>query len=498
MRIRPYQAEAVKELLDKKRILVADEMGLGKTSASIIGKTGIELRNGRDISALIACPLSVVEHWEAETQKWYKYGKETTTVHLTTQEFEDRMEQARNADFVILDYPALSRLDKHSLQRISGLGFGYGIIDEGHNAKNPDALRTISANNLFSRMPYIMILTGTPMPNSVEDIYALMHLLDPQKFPLDSHDPQSFVRGFFTTFRRDPEAVRTLLGQRMLRRTVRDYMNEEVPKLEQTVTEVELAGDHQRVYEAIFERAFSRQNEAGTKLIQLQKAVLDPKLVDPKYLPRSLAARQTNMESYVYERVDELLAEVSRRKGKAIIFSKFKDGVTNELAVRWAEYGPVIVDSDDVRRPIEDYDSSQIGISKREFLRRKFQRDPKTKLMIATTVVNEGVDLTAATDVIHLGLPYTPAEFDQRNRRSWRFGEVQKEIVRSHILKTSLPYGRPTIDQGLEEMIEDKRRMTTYLLEQPFKLTTADWQELRQRRITRSKHLRSFLKKGDN
>ncbi len=496
-KLRMYQVEAVKELLDKKRILVADEMGLGKTIEGIVGKTAIELQNYKNkyaIGALVTCPLSVVDTWRSEIPRWYQYGEDSKIVHLTLQDFQRQLADARDADFVILDYYTLSRLgtDRSALAKIARIDFEYGIIDEGHNAKNPEALRTMAVQHLFGNMNYLMSLTGTPMPNRVSDIYMLMHLLDAEKFPIDSTDPSKLVSAFFRTFKRNPEVVKNLLGEKMLRRSVKDYLGMHVPELEQDVVEVELIGDHERVYQAILEASFPYRYR-GVKLVQLQKAMLDPCLVEPSYLPDSLARRQKFMQSCTYERIDSLLRDISRKNGKALIFSRFREGVTDNIAARWDAYSPVIIDGEDYSREVEGYEAISTGIRKREFLRKRFQTDPKTRLMITTTVMNEGVDLTAATDVVHLGLPYTPSEFDQRNRRSWRFGEVQKDVVRAHIIKTVLSNGAPTLDQGLEEMIENKRRQTTYLLEQPFKLTLEDWEDLKQLSLVRSRHLKPFL-----
>ena len=107
--------------------------------------------------------------------------------------------------------------------------------------------------------------------------------------------------------------------------------------------------------------------------------------------------------------------------------------------------------------------------------------------------MDEGVDLTAATDVVHLTLPYTPSTFEQRNRRSQRIGEVQKDYANVHVIKPVLDEFTPVITEGIEKLLDDKRRIITYILKQPFDLTKEDIEEIKNGGAKSSKHIAPLI-----
>lgn len=213
------------------------------------------------------------------------------------------------------------------------------------------------------------------------------------------------------------------------------------------------------------------------KLIELRKAALDPNLVSPAFLGGKLAERRGNLKSNVYETLDELVSKVVDDKGKLLVFTDFKRGVTDKLEERYKHYGAVVIDGDDA------------DLTSREETRRKFQRDKDCKVLIATTVMDEGVDLTAATDIAHITLPYMPSIIDQRNRRAQRIGEVRKDYVNVHVIKPTIDSLTPTITEGIERLLDDKRRIMAYILQQPFAVTKQDLEEIKNGHSEKSKHL---------
>jgi len=489
--LRPYQLEAVKDVLEKKRVLIADDMGLGKCAEAISAKTALESRSGYDIPTLITCPSAVMEHWTDEVRLWYKKKEDSRIVQINSSTYDRDVKRARNSDVAIIGYPTLSYFggSPEKISMLGDSGFRYGIIDEAHNAKNPDSMRSMAVKNLYDGMDNLAILTGTPVPNTVIDLYMLLSLLEPKQFPVHSENVKPILSGFYTMFRNDPEFVRRVLNERMLRRTIEDYLREKVPELRQRTVNVGLDGEHLEVYRALYDN-----DEFGPsrKLIELQKAAIDPNLVNPQLLPEKLAERLGRMESSMYSALDEVVERTVDEGGKILVFSNLRQGVTDKLKSRWAKYGALIVDGDDKHRAVEDYDEKQ-ELSKREFIRKRFQQDPDTRVLIATTVMDEGVDLTAATDIAHLGLPYTPAAFDQRNRRSQRIGDVQKDYVNVHVLKATLNGLTPTIHEGLERLLSDKRRIVTFLLKEPFSLTQRDLDEIKNGHVSRSRNIAPLL-----
>ena len=477
-----YQLEAVNDILHKKRMLIADDMSLGKCAESIVPKTLIEKRQGYESKTLIVCPASVAEHWEDEIKSWYKKKANTKISRIQTPTYDSDIKNIENADFVIIGYPTLSYFgnQKSKIDRLVGLGFQYGIIDEAHNAKNPESIRSKGVKSLFDSMEYLAILSGTPIPNTVVDIYMLLSLLDKENFPIDVENSKAVLNDFYNRFRADPEFVRRILNDRMIRRTVKDYLHNKFPELKQSDLEVRLEGEHRDAYLQIY---YNDDIKPASKLIQLRLASLDPNLVNPHLLNSKLASRIGKMESSIYESLDDIVEEVTDSNGKVLVFSDFREGVTNKLKERYEKYGAVVIDGNVTSMVHEN------KISKREQVRKKFQQNPDCKILIATTVMDEGVDLTAATDVVHLTLPYTPATLDQRNRRVQRIGEVEKDHVNVHVVKPGLDKLIPSITEGIERLLHDKKRIITYILEQPFSLTKQDLDEIKNGKEEKSKNL---------
>jgi superfamily II DNA or RNA helicase/ubiquinone/menaquinone biosynthesis C-methylase UbiE len=483
--LRLYQVEAAKDIRDNKRVIIADDMGLGKCAEAIIAKTALEKKQGHDEKALIVCPPSVAQHWSEEIKCWYKKKGETriTTIQTPTYDSDLQKIERENSDFAIIGYSTLSSFgaDRSSFDKLRRLNFQYGIVDEVHNAKNPDSIRSMAVKKLFDSMDYLALLSGTPIPNSVIDIYMLLSLLDKDRFPITQTSSRAILAGFYNLFRRDPEAISELINSRMIRRTAENYL--EIPKLKQQDVEIKLEGEHAEVYKQIYENPNIRP---GAKLMQLIKASIDPNLVNPHFLDSNLALNIGNMKSCVYNSLDKLVQQVTDKNGKILIFSNLKVGVVDKLQERYKQYGAEVIDSEVTSI------SYETNISRREEIRRKFQKDSDCKILIATTVMNEGVDLTGATDIVHLTLPYTPAEFDQRNRRSQRIGEIRKEEVNVHVISPILD-SVPIIIEGIKNLLADKRRIINFMMNDPVKVTYQDLKEFRDGNSAKSKHLRFFL-----
>lgn len=482
---RYYQTEAAMEILDKKRVLIADDMSLGKCAEALGAIKLVEHVNKTDIKPLIVCPNSVKIHWAGEIRKWHKKGNATKIAYIDTPTYKQDVIRTRDADCGIIGYSTLSCLgnQESKLLSLQDSGFQYGIVDEVQNAKNPESIRGMAVKKLFDSMDYLALLSGTPIPNSILDIYILLSLLDKEQFPLTTENPRAILSSFYNMFRQDPEFVKRTLNDHMIRRTVDDYLNDKIPKAHINNLEIRLTGDHKEAYLQIYE---NDSINPGTKLIQLRKAALDPNLINPKFL-NELSSKTGCMQSDIYRSLDNLIERVVDENGKLLVFSDFRKGVTEKLRRRYERYGALIIDGD-----VSPLNSNK-ELSIREGVRRKFQNESKHKVLIATTVMDEGVDLTVATDVAHITLPYYPAAFDQRNRRVQRIGEVMKESMNIHIMKPFIE-NTSLITEGIERLIEDKRRIITYIIDKPAYLTKKDLNEIKNRSAEKSKLLSPFIK----
>lgn len=490
LKLRPYQVEAALELYTKKRAIVPDGMGLGKCAEAIAAKNLIEKREGCDARTLIVCPSSTIPHWIDEIKLWYHKKGETSIAPINTTNYHENVAHAKYSDFTIVGYPTISYLgqDRQSIGKLEEIGFRYGIVDEVHNAKNPESIRSCAVKGLFDSMDYLALLSGTIIPNSIVDIYMLLSLVDKENFKVPLENKSAVLSAFYNMFKEDPGKVKTIVEEHLINGHVRDadtYLHASVPKLNLKNVEIPLTGEHRETYMQIYQNDNIKH---GNKLIQLIKASIDPGIVNPKLLDADLASRIKNAESNVFKKLDDIVKEAVDRNGKVLIFSDLKVGITNNLKERYKEYGALVIDGE-TSADIENGKAT----SEREKIREQFQRNPNSKVLLSTTVMDEGVDLTGATDVVHLTLPYTPAVFDQRNSRSQRIGEVKKENLNVHVLIPKLPNLVPTVTEGIYELLNDKRKIIEFIIKDPLRLTKQDLQELENGHSEKSRPLANVI-----
>lgn len=166
--LRPYQRRGVEWLHHLADVgchgLLADEMGLGKTLQVI------SLLNARPLagtSTLIVCPASVVPVWAEEIERFFP---------------EMRTDVVKSGhDFTMSEEPLVwlasyTQLRKHR-ELLSGIEFGYAILDEGQFIKNPDA--KVTRATFAIRAQHRLVLTGTPLENRQLDLWSIFRFLLP-------------------------------------------------------------------------------------------------------------------------------------------------------------------------------------------------------------------------------------------------------------------------------------------------------------------------------
>tara|TARA_Y100000310_G_scaffold284177_1_gene306800 strand:- start:10054 stop:12183 length:2130 start_codon:yes stop_codon:yes gene_type:complete len=450
-KLHPFEFVGAHRLYEEERFLLADEMGMFKTAQAIFANNKFRQKN-KSLRTLIVCPTSVREHWARELQQWAYPKGDVNLVYA--ENLEQGIRNARSSTWTIMSYPLMSRIENGGLQKLRRSGFHHVIPDEVHNAKNPDALRTRAIKFLADRADYVSLLSGTPIPNTMSDLYVLMSLLDPEKYQFDPEKDATDVdnfriarQSFIQLYVERPQAVKELLHRKMLRRTGKDYLADQIPELVNHRVEVPLTGRHLQTYQETVEQ----EMHVGRKIMDLAKSSLDPCLIDDS-LPTTRRNGRDMSDKYAV--LDEIVErEMAKRDGKVLIFSDLKQGIIDPLLDSYHEYGAIKITGDV---------PTTGGI--REGLRQQFQRDKNTRILLATTTMNEGVDLTAATAVVDLTIPLTPAERHQRWKRSHRPGEVKKDRVDAYTLYTTIPGSQSSLDQALLDMVDGKERIVSYLL----------------------------------
>ncbi|XP_056247354.1 chromodomain-helicase-DNA-binding protein 8 isoform X2 [Seriola aureovittata] len=260
--LREYQLEGVNWLLfnwyNRQNCILADEMGLGKTIQSI-ALLSEEYAAGVQGPFLVIAPLSTITNWEREFSTWTNMNAIVYHGSLASRQMIQQYEMyckddkehlipgAYKFDALITTFEMVLS-DCPELREIS---WRCVIIDEAHRLKNRNCKLLDSLKMLD--LEHKVLLTGTPLQNTVEELFSLLHFLEPAQFPSETE----FLRDFGDLKTEEQvQKLQAILKPMMLRRLKEDVEKNLAPKQE-TIIEVELTDIQKKYYRAILERNFS-------------------------------------------------------------------------------------------------------------------------------------------------------------------------------------------------------------------------------------------------
>ncbi|KAL7978947.1 hypothetical protein Chor_013436 [Crotalus horridus] len=322
-----------------------DEMGLGKTIQSITFLCEI-LLNGIKGPFLIIAPLSTIANWEREFRTWTDlnvvvyHGSMISRQMIQQYEMYFRDSQGR----IIRDtykFQAIITTFEMILggcPELNAIEWRCVIIDEAHRLKNRNCklLEGLKLMNLEHKV----LLTGTPLQNTVEELFSLLHFLEPLRFPAESTFMQEF--GDLKT-EEQVQKLQAILKPMMLRRLKEDVEKKLAPKQE-TIIEVELTNIQKKYYRAILEKNFAFLSKGAGQanvpnlvntMMELRKCCNHPYLIkgaEEKILGEfretySLTAPDFHLQAMIQSAgklvlIDKLLPKMKAGGHKVLIFSQ--------------------------------------------------------------------------------------------------------------------------------------------------------------------------------
>lgn len=398
--------------------ILADDMGLGKTiqTLALLQK---EKEKNENKTSLIIMPTSLIYNWKREAQIFTPELKflEHTGIHRIKDP-----EYLSQYDVVITTY-ATARIDQSLFQDFF---FHYLILDESQHIKNASSKSYKVVKGI--KAEFKLFLSGTPIENSVRDIWSQMSILNPGLLGSNVYFTDNFVNPIekkqeFEVAKR----LQAILKPFILRRTKSQVAKELPPKIEQVVF-CEQSEEQNKQYESvkseyrnlIFESLEFQENtntpftilQGLTKLRQLAN---HPKIVDADFTG----------SSGKYEQVMEMLEGVMQRGNKVLIFSQF---------VRHLQIFKESFDELGYKYAYLD------GASKsREEEVELFKSNEEIKIfLISIKAGGVGLNLTEADYVFILDPWWNPAVEQQAIDRSHRIGQKQNVFIYRFITKDSV------------------------------------------------------------
>ena len=447
--LRPYQIDGAGWLLflaqKNSGGLLADEMGLGKTVQAL---AMMESLPGPHI---VVCPSSLVWNWCREAER-FAPGLKVLAIKGAGR--EGLFEKIPASDIVVTSYALLRR----DIERYKGLHFSTVVLDEAQHIKNPDSQNAKAACALEADARFI--LTGTPLENSLRDLWSLFDFLLPGYLGSRKDFQERYEKPLLEG-ERGPlwDRLNRRVRPWMLRRKKSDLLPELPDKIEQVV-EVELTPAQKAVYtqlqiaaraevDAMKESGGAARMRVLTALLRLRQACCDLRLLG-KESPGSSA----KLDALV-----ELVGEAVDGGHRVLVFSQFT-AMLDLIATALDEAGFAWCRLD--------------GSTKdRAAVVEKFQSDPAIPVfLISLKAGGTGLNLTAADTVIHFDPWWNPAVEAQATDRAHRIG--QTNVVTSIKL-----IARDTVEHRVIAMQEKKRALISGLLDaETPSLTSGDWEEL--------------------
>ena len=465
-KLRGYQQEGLNWLrfLEQRGFcgILADEMGLGKTLQTLAWlQLNRCVEEDEKLPALIICPTSLVENWHEEAMRFTPDQKVTVMHGSDRHRLWNKIE---TKDIVITSYALMRRdIEKHIKRKYSVV-----ILDEAQQIKNRSTQNALAAKKLVAN--HRLVLSGTPIENSVTDLWSIMDFLMPGY--LGNH--KSFHEDYELPILHGGDEGKTVqaklrrkLHPFLLRRLKKHVAKDLPPKIER-VAPCKLTGDQLAVYKQVLEDARSRiENMVETRGFNQSRMEI---------LKTLLRLRQTcnHIDLLKMEGVNaknpsgkmdlffSLLQEAIDSRHRILVFSQF----TGMLAI--------------LRKEIEKkklkYCYLDGGTKDRQDVVRLFNRDHSIPVFLMSLKAGgTGLNLTGADMVIHFDPWWNPAVENQATDRAHRIG--QKRTVYSVKLIT-----KGTIEDKVLAMQESKKSVIDATLttdEQMMqKLTWEDVQEL--------------------
>ena len=432
--------------------ILADEMGLGKTVQTLAF-----LRAHQGLGpALVVCPTSLVTNWENEA---LKFTPELKTLVLEGAGRAARFKSIAKVDIVITSY-ALLRRDIDTLREIK---FSTAVLDEAQHIKNPETQNAQAAFAL--RAKHRFVLTGTPMENSVRDLWSIMNFALPGYLG----NRNDFRERYELPIARGsaPDVQRRLsrrLQPFLLRRRKRDVAKDLPEKIEQVVP-CSLTSHQRAAYDALLREIQQGLGSSGksvnagaqrmkmlTGLLRLRQVCCDLRLV-------GIDKEETSAK---LDLLDELLEEAIDGEHRVLVFSQF---VSMLHLVRER--------LEKLEIPFCYLDGST---KQRQEVVDRFQSDSAIPVfLISLKAGGVGLNLSAADTVIHFDPWWNPAVEAQATDRAHRIGQTR--VVTAYKLIT-----RDTVEEKILRLQEKKRAAIDAAIdsEEPLMagLTTEELEEL--------------------
>lgn len=471
----PYQKEGTRFAVRAGKAIIADEMGLGKTLQAI-ASAEVYLREGMAEQVLVVCPTSLKYQWKREIERFTGGDR----VECSGEGVEDGLaipkvvvvegapaKRAKlykaPAPYKIVSYHTMCNDVRH----LGKLDTDVLIMDEIQRLKNWDTLISRAARKIASR--YAVLLSGTPMENKLEELYANMELVD--QFCLGPyyqfrdqhillHPETGCIMGY-----KDLNAIGEAVSNRLLRRTKKG-VRLQLPKrsdqfvlVPMTQRQDDLHSEFKWDLLVILNkyRKYHYMTEQDRlrvlKLLGQMRMVADSTFI----LEQNLTTRSDVKIAEVMNLLDNVLESGDE---KVVVFSE------------WERMTRLVAMELDKRGVRYEYLNGRVPSKRRGELVDDFTTLPESRVFLSTDAGSTGLNLQVASTLINMDLPWNPAVLEQRIARIFRLGQEKPVQIINLVSKGSIEEGminKLRFKKSMFEGVLDGGADTVFVDESKFK-----------------------------
>jgi SNF2 family DNA or RNA helicase len=447
--LRPYQERGLSWLAFLSSLglgaCLADDMGLGKTVQLLALEAAHRAENPGDAPTLLLCPMSLVGNWQREAARftpslrvYAHHGRE----RLRDERLADQLAQA---DLILTTYATATR----DVDELAGYEWRRVVLDEAQAVKNSLSQAARAVRRL--RAGQRIALTGTPVENRLAELWSIMDFLNPgmlgtaEKFraryaiPVERHGQTE-----------PAERLRAVTRPYVLRRLKTDPaiisdLPEKIEIKQYCRLTTEQASLYQSVVDDMMEKIETTEGIERRGNVLAAMAKLKQVCNHPALLLHDRSAVGARSGKVI--RLEEILEEILAEGDKALCFTQFTEFAEMLLPHLSARFGTDIA-----------YLHGGTHRKRRDEMVTRFQSDDGPPLfLLSLRAGGTGLNLTAASHVIHLDRWWNPAVENHATDRAFRIGQKRNVQVRKFICTG-------TLEEKIDEMIEEKKALADLVI----------------------------------
>lgn len=442
----PHQIEAIKFISgeENKEIALFDEQGLGKTKI-VIDSIASDIHNNILDGAIVICKKSLIGTWISEVKK----HSHLLVIAIYGTSRERGITATTDAHFYVTSYETLTP-ELARIKQLLKIGKMAVILDESHRIKNPESVAAISAFEISQFAIKKIIISGTPVANSPQDLWSQFYFLDNGrtfgndffKFKSDLC-PASPRKGLSKDDIKKLEKLREMIKPVSIRRLKENVLELPDKRYENIIVNLEKKQreiyDHARqelmveIKDIDGSLVIKEIDNILEKILRLVQIASNPILLNPKY----------QEEPGKISSLKKILSEIFDRSEKAIVWTSFIDNI------------PVIKKLFPESNPLVIYGGTPIEMRNKNVER--FQNEEKHRLLIANpSAAREGLTLTAANNAIYYDRTFNLVDYLQSQDRIHRISQQRNCNIYKIIADD-------TIDEYIDEILNRKSSIASFI-----------------------------------